>query len=158
MTERQHSKNNRWLRGALVLLALALATILTALPARAETPPWPESPFSYLGKEQQLDKMLVGFAKAFGLQIRIETPLPEGLAAISGRSAAATPTEFITQLTAGYGLTWYYNAGTLYISRANERVTRMLPTKGMSGVALKKAFTEMGFLDARFGWAEVDER
>jgi type III secretion protein C len=28
----------------------------------------------------------------------------------------------------------------------------------MSGAALKKAFTEMGILDARFGWGEVDER
>ena len=150
----RHRFNTPWLRP----LVLACAVFGAAVPLRAEPPPWPESPFSYLGKEQQPDKMLAGFAKTFGLELRMEAALPEGLATTSGRSAAATPTEFLNQLSAGYGLTWYYHAGALYISRSSERVTRLIPTKGMSGAALKKAFTEMGILEPRFGWGEVEER
>ncbi|WP_395687950.1 type III secretion system outer membrane ring subunit SctC [Caenimonas koreensis] len=144
----------RWWSVLVVGCALALA----AGASRAEPPPWSDSPFSYMGREQQLDKMLAGFAKTFGMQVQIESPLPPGLAATSGRSTAANPTEFMNQLAASYGLAWYYSSGTLYISRSNERVTRMLPTKGMSGAGLKKAFTEMGLIEPRFGWAEVDER
>lgn len=150
----RHRFNTPWLRP----LLLACALFGAAVPLRAEPPPWPESPFSYLGKEQQADKMLAGFAKTFGLELRMETALPEGLATMSGRSAAATPTEFLNQLSAGHGLTWYYHAGALYISRSSERTTRLVPTKGMSGAALKKAFTEMGILEPRFGWGDVEER
>lgn len=152
MQSRPHF-NFQWL-GAMVL---ACAMAATAMPAIAEPPPWPDSPFSYLGREQQVDKMLAGFAKTFGLELRLETTIPEGLPT-SGRSSAATPTEFLNQLTAAHGLTWYYQAGALYISRSSERVTRLLPTRGMSGTALKKAFTEMGILEPRFGWGEVEER
>lgn len=137
---------------------LGCAMLAAAMTVGADPAPWPESPFSYLGKEQQPDKMLAGFARTFGLELRLETALPEGLAAMSGRSAAATPTEFLNQLSAAHGLAWYYHAGALYISRNSERVTRLLPTKGMSGAALKRAFTEMGILEPRFGWGEVEER
>jgi type III secretion protein C len=138
--------------------ALFAVGALLAAPARAEPPPWPESPFSYLGKEQQLDKVLAGFARTFGLELRLDASFPDNVPAPSGRAAAASPTEFLNQLGATYGLTWYYHAGALYFSRSSERITRLIPTKGMSGAALKKAFAEMGILDARFGWGEVEER
>jgi type III secretion protein C len=145
-------------RPFLQTFVLACAVFVTAFPSHAEPPPWPESSFSYIAKEQQLEKVLAGFAKTFALELRLETALPEGLAALSGRSAAATPTEFLNQLSAAYGLTWYYHTGTIYISRTSERTTRMVPTKGMSGAALKRAFTQTGIIEPRFGWAEVDER
>jgi type III secretion protein C len=144
----------RWLAP----LALAGAVAAGAPAVHAEAPPWPESPFSYIAKEPQLDKVLAGFAKTFGLELRLETNLPESLGAPSGRSVAATPTEFLNQIGATYGLTWYYHAGALYVSRSADRTTRLVPTKGMTAAALKRAFTEMGILDTRFGWGEVDER
>jgi type III secretion protein C len=142
----------------LLACALACAMALASPQAAAETPPWPESPFSYMGKEQRLDQMLAGFARTFGLELRLDTALPDNLSALSGRSSAATPADFLNQVSAAYGLTWYYHAGVLYVSRTSDRITRLVPTKGMSGAALKKAFTEMGILDTRFGWGEVDER
>ncbi|HTH79700.1 MAG TPA: type III secretion system outer membrane ring subunit SctC [Ramlibacter sp.] len=142
------------LTAALVfMVAMAAAT-----PAAAEPPPWPEVPFSYLGKEQRLDKMIAGFAKTFGLELRLESSLPDDLAAMSGRTSASTPTEFINQVSAAYGLVWYYHMGVLYVSRNNERITHLVPTKGLSGTSLKKAFTEMGIVDPKFGWGEVDDR
>jgi type III secretion protein C len=144
-------------RNFLLFCALAIAAAF-AQPAAAEAPPWPESPFSYMGKEQHLERMLAGFARSFGLELRVESPLPTDLAGMNGRVAAATPTEFLNQVAASYGLNWYYQAGVLYISRSGDRITRVVPTKGMSGAAVKKAFTEMGILDPRFGWGEVEER
>ncbi|WP_053076645.1 type III secretion system outer membrane ring subunit SctC [Caenimonas sp. SL110] len=139
-------------------LVVACSLAAAALPLQAETAPWPESPFSYIGRDQQLDRILASFARTFGLQLRLETSLSDSLAAVTGRASANTPTEFLNQLSAANGLTWYYHAGVLYIGRASERVTRLLPTKGMSGAALKKAFAEMGILEPRFGWGDVDER
>ncbi|MBC7599796.1 MAG: type III secretion system outer membrane ring subunit SctC [Polaromonas sp.] len=138
-------------------LLLACLVTTAAAPLHAEPPPWPESPFSYLGKEQELDRILAGFAKTFGLELRLETGLPSG-ATVSGRSSAASPAEFLNQLSSAYGLSWYYHAGVLYVSRSSERSTRLVPTKGLSGAALKKAFAEMGILEAKFGWSELDDR
>lgn len=141
-----------------ILACAAMAGLCLPLDSHADTPPWPESPFSYLGREQQPDKVLSGFARTFGVELRMETTLPPDTAPATGRQSAATPTEFLNQLTSAYGLVWYYHAGTLYISRVSERVTRMIPAKGMSGAALKRAFTEMGLLWPRFGWGQVDDR
>ncbi|RYX93962.1 MAG: EscC/YscC/HrcC family type III secretion system outer membrane ring protein [Comamonadaceae bacterium] len=146
-------------RPAAFLAACVLAVpLFLPMSSLADTPPWPESPYSYLGKEQQPDKVLGGFARSFGVELRMETTLPPGTAPATGRQSAATPTEFLNQLAAAYGLVWYYHAGALYISRVSERVTHMIPTKGMSGAALKRAFTEMGLLWPRFGWGQVDDR
>ncbi|HVZ45032.1 MAG TPA: type III secretion system outer membrane ring subunit SctC [Ramlibacter sp.] len=149
----RHRFESFWLHALMVVCALA-----AAVTARAEPAPWPESPFSYLGREQQPEKILAGFAKTFGLDLRLDAPLPDNLSAMSGRASAATPTEFLNQFAAAYGLTWYYHAGALYVSRTSDRITRLIPTKGMSGAALKKAFMDMGLIDPRFGFGEVDER
>jgi type III secretion protein C len=141
-----------------ITAAAFVAAMVAAPPAAAEPPPWPEASFSYLGKEQRLDKMLSGFAKTFGLELRLETSLPDDLAAMSGRSSAATPTDFLNQVSAAYGLVWYYHMGVLYVSRNTERITHLVATKGLSGAALKKAFIEMGIVDPKFGWGEVEDR
>jgi type III secretion protein C len=143
---------------ALRAFVLACTVLCAALPVHADTPPWPDSPFSYISKDQPLDRVLAGFAKSFSLELKLETALPENLAPLSGRSAAVTPSEFLNQLGAAYGLTWYYHAGALHISRTSERVTRLVPLKGMSAGALKRTFAEMGIVDGRFGWGEVEER
>lgn len=145
-----------WMRCLRIVALTCVAA--AAAPAHSETPPWPEGPFSYMAREPRLDKMLAGFASSFGLELRLEAPLPDNLNALNGRTSAATPTEFLNHVGAAYGLTWYYHSGVLYISRSSERVTRMIPTKGMSGAALKRAFTEMGILEPRFGWGAVEER
>jgi type III secretion protein C len=146
-----------WLLRALPY-AVVFAALVAALPSHAEPPPWPDSPYSYMVHERQLDRMLAGFAKSFGLELRLETALPDGLEAMNGRTTAANPTEFLNSVGAACGLSWYYHAGVLYVSRTSDRITRMIPTKGMSGEALKKAFTEMGLLNPKFGWGSVDER
>ncbi|MDR6536935.1 type III secretion system outer membrane ring subunit SctC [Variovorax soli] len=151
-------------RQCLVRCALAVALVCgaTASPA-ATTPqalasiPWPDSPFTLINAGQKPDKMLASFTQAFGLRLQLDDPLPEETAPVLGRMTAATPTEFLNQLAATYGLTWYHYSGTLYVARTASRQARVVPTKGLSAQTLRRVMAEMGLLESKFGWSEIEE-
>src|SRR5690606_34501857 len=62
------------------------------------------------------------------------------------------------QLGASYGLTWYYRGGAIHVSRTSESITRALSTGGASGTLLRTALSDLGVLDAKFGWGELPDR
>lgn len=152
----------RWLSG-LLFWALAGALALGGLPAHAETesrsaPPWPNSPFSYINRNQTLEQVLRDFVATFSLRLQIEDDLSGEPLPASGRSQSASPTEFLNQLSAAHGLTWYHHAGVLYISRTNARITQNYATRGLPPETLKRVLNDLGLFDERFGWSGVPER
>lgn len=44
------------------------------------------------------------------------------------------------------------------VSRSNERSTRAVTPPGISAAGLKKALTELGIIESKFGWGEIAER
>jgi type III secretion protein C len=141
----------------LAAAATSALTLALATPSMADAPPWPDAPFTYMAKEHSLTRLVTSFARAYGLEARFSAGIADDAPPNTGRLSAASPTEFLNQLCASYGLMWFYESGVLYLSKRSERVTRVLNTKGFSGNALRKTFTEMGLLDTRFGWADVEE-
>ena len=153
----------RWL-GPLLFWALAGALCLGMVDVRAgEVPsttgiPWPNSPFSYINRNQNLEQVLRDFATTFGLKLQIEDDLSTEPMPASGRSQSASPGEFLNQLGAAHGLSWYHHAGVLYISRMSARTTQSFSTRGLPPDTLKRVVTDLGLFDERFGWSGVPER
>ena len=149
---------SRWLSGA-----LAAGIALSCLQAHAEsesrsTAPWPNSPFSYINRNQTLEQVLRDFVATFGLRLQIEDGLAGESPPASGRSQSTSPTEFLNQLSAAHGLSWYHHAGVLYISRNDARVTQNFATRGLPPDTLKRVLNDLGLFDERFGWSGVPER
>src|SRR5690606_2551162 len=80
-------------------------------------------------------------------------PLPA-----SGRSQSASPAEFLNQLSAAHGLSWYHHEGVLYVSRTSARITQNYATRGLPPDTLKRVLNDLGLFDERFGWSGVPER
>ena len=138
------------------LLALSL-TLSGQTLAQQQQPlvrtPWPEAPFSYYAEKSQLRSVLDDFSKAFNLTLQTNAVLSD---VVNGRFNARNPTEFIDRLAGTYGLTWFTYAGGLYVARSNDREVRTIYAPSLvSGGNLRQVLTNMGLLDARFGWSEL---
>lgn len=121
-------------------------------PVQAAPLPWPEAPYSQYAQQQDIRTVLAEFAGSFSLRLELA---PEIGGTVSGKFTADSPTDFITKLAGVYGLVWYVHNGTLHVCKSSQIVTRSigLPTGGISN--LRKALTDLGILEPRFGWGEL---
>lgn len=103
-------------------IAIALAALAPAAGAAA-SPPWTEAPYSYYAENVPLTTALRDFASSFSLALEL-TPSINGK--VNGQFNAKSPTEFIDRLAGVYSLNWFVHAGTLYVSRTKEAVTRRI--------------------------------
>lgn len=142
---------------AAALLCFTAASLAAATPQTLASIPWPDSPFTLINTSQKADKMLESFTQAFGLRLQFDDPAPDEPAPVLGRMSAATPTEFLNQLAATYGLMWYHYSGTLHVARTASRQARVLSNKGLSAQTLRRVMAEMGLLESKFGWSEIEE-
>lgn len=149
-------------RGCLCL-ALGLGQCLCPGPgsggsALAAPPPWPDASFTYLADNQKLTEVLSRFARSFGLEIQLTEQVRANDAPVSGRITTANPGEFLNQMGAAYGLSWFVQNGVLYISRSSERTTQAIVPPGISSASLKSALIELGVIENKFGWGEIPDR
>ena len=118
----------------------------------------PDASFTYIADSQLLPEVLVKFGRIFGLEAQLSAAIASSTAVVNGKLTTTNPAEFLNQLGSAYGLSWFIQNGTLYVSRSSERITRMLTPPGISAAGLKMALTELGVIDSKFGWGEVVER
>ncbi|MEO0316146.1 MAG: hypothetical protein RI928_2602 [Pseudomonadota bacterium] len=126
--------------------------------AQAAPVPWQEVTFSYFAEKQELQKVLENFSQTFGLELQASSAVLAKKETVSGRMTSATPTEFLNQLSSTYGLQWFYYGGTLYVSRNFENATRSIAASGLSLANFRKALTDLGVVEPKFGWGEVPDR
>ena len=96
--------------------------------------------------------MLADFATGFSLSLAIE---PAVVGTVNGRFATKSPTEFVAKLASVYGFVWYTHAGTLFVSRASDVVTKGISAPGGNVASMRKALADLGVLEPRFGWGEL---
>jgi type III secretion protein C len=120
--------------------------------------PWQEATFTYLADNQDLSKVLGTFARTFGLELQMSSAVSAKRDVVNGKLTTTNPTEFLNQLSSTYGLQWFYYGGTLYISRNFENATRSIGANGISLANFRKALTELGIVETKFGWGEVPDR
>lgn len=139
------------------LLGLFLMSILSA-PAPAAPPPWPDASFTFIADKQPLQDALSTFARSFGLEISMSEAVQNRRESVSGKFTTANPTEFLNQLSSAYGLQWFYYGGTLHFSRNYETATRSISPNGISMQEFRKALTDLGIVEPKFGWGELPDR
>lgn len=131
----------------------AAAAICCATGAFAASEPWPaDAPYSYFANGAKLETVLADFATGFSLSLAVQ---PDVTGTVNGRFATKSPTEFLSKLASVYGFVWYTHAGTLFVSRASDVVTRGLSAPGGNVGSMRKALTDLGVLEPRFGWGEL---
>ena len=59
----------------LALAALACEVAAPNVSDAQATPPWPDSPYTYVNRHRNLEQVLQDFANTFGVQLRIEDDL-----------------------------------------------------------------------------------
>jgi len=131
---------------------LVASWLAGAAAAHAGPVPWPEATYSHFADNARLESVLAEFAGSFSLSLSL-TPGVGGT--VNGKFTAASPTEFITKLAGVYGFVWYTHAGTLFVSKANDLATRSIAAPTGSIGNLRKALSDLGVLDPRFGWGEL---
>lgn len=135
-------------------LAAALLCAGLATQAPAAPPPWPDVAYTQYAENLPLPQVLAEFAASFSLALQLDKGVT---GTVNGRFNTKNPTEFIDRLGGVYGFVWTVHAGTLQVSRASQLVQRALPVSG-NPAAIKRALTDMGVLDPRFGWGELPEQ
>jgi type III secretion protein C len=138
------------LRLLLLLISTAFSCLLYASPV-----PWKEDSYTYYAQHTTLGKALADFARTFGIQIKGAEGLTEKL---DGRFATTSPTDYLQRLSGLYGLSWYYYNGTLHINRSTTNITKPIVVGADSLLNVKRALTELGILQPRFGWGELPEQ
>ena len=142
----------RFAAGPLIGRALLAGLMLGGSALHAGPVPWPVAAYSHFADNQKLETVLSDFAGSFSLALSLA---PGVSGSVSGKFTTASPTEFISKLAGVYGFVWYSHAGTLYVSRANDVVTRTILPPGGNLSNLHAALTSLGVLDTRFGWGEL---
>ncbi len=126
--------------------------------ASAAPVPWPDASFTYIADKQELPDVLASFCRNFGLEMQASAAVMARSDQVSGKYTSASPTEFLNQLSSAYGLQWFYYGGTLYVSRNFETATRAIAPAGISLPEFRKALTDLGIVEPKFGWGELPER
>jgi type III secretion protein C len=140
-------------------IALALVVSVSPVaPSQAAPVPWPEVTFTFIAEKQHIADVLGSFTKNFGLQLQASASVLSGQDKVSGKFTMASPTEFLNQLSATYGLQWFYYAGILYVSKNAEFATRSITPNGISLPEFRRALTDLGVVDPKFGWGELTDR
>lgn len=140
-----------------MLKRMILATALSlGLAGGAQAAPnWPNVPYSYYARDENLQTLLREFAGGFSLSLQMG---PNVAGIVNGKFNANTPTEFLDRLGGVYGFNWFVYAGTLFVSRTNDMKTRSVSAMGSSISALRQALQQLGILDPRFGWGELPDQ
>ena len=120
--------------------------------------PWPDANFTYLAAHERIGQVYEGFARTFGISIQLSALSDTDQALVNGKINTATPTEFLNQMCAAYGMSWFYQNGTLYVSKNTERVVRAIQPPGMQIESMRNALIALGLLETKFGWGEIQDR
>lgn len=124
----------------------------------AASVPWPDASFTYIADKQELPDVLASFSRNFGLELQASAAVMARSERVNGKYTSASPTDFLNQLSSAYGLQWFYYGGTLYVSRNFETATRAIAPAGISLPEFRKALTDLGIVEPKFGWGELPER
>ena len=134
---------------ALPCLVMPVASVYAAIPSE-----WKNTAYAYEAQHKPLREVLEDFAQTFGTQLQVEGLL-EG--SVNGKIRANTPQSLLDRLGVEHRFQWYLYNNTLYISTLDQQESARLEVSSETIADLKKALTDIGLLDSRFGWGELPE-
>lgn len=129
------------------ILGVAASVLLHAQPVAAAPVPWNDEPFSYTVVDQDLRGLLTEFGARIGVPVRVSDTVK---ARVRGRLPPSPPREFLQRLAEIYGLEWFYDGGTLWVSAATESQTKLLRLGPVEFGQLAGTMQELGVSDERW--------
>ncbi len=145
-------------RGKLIKALMVVMLILNFRESICAPVPWPEVSFTYIAKQQTITEVLVSFARNFGVELQASNAVRSRNDMVNGKFTMGSPSEFLNQLSAAYGLQWFYYGGSLYVSRNFETATRALSPNGLALPEFRKALIDLGVVETKFGWGDLPDR
>ena len=142
----------------LVFLFVFSTTGFLCRPAFSAPVPWPEVTFTYIADNRDLSYVLKSFVRTFGIELKASQAALDWRISINGKMTTTSPSEFLNQLSATYGLQWFYYAGSLHVSRNFESTTRTISSDASSIGNLRRALIDLGIVENKFGWGEFPDR
>ncbi|MPR01483.1 EscC/YscC/HrcC family type III secretion system outer membrane ring protein [Pseudomonas sp. MAFF 212408] len=134
---------------ALPLLLAPLHSSLAAIP-----PEWKNTAYAYEANHKPLRDVLEDFAQTFGTQLQVDGLLD---GTVNGKIRANTPQSLLDRLGVEHRFQWYLYNNTLYISTLDLQESARLEVSSETVADLKRALTDIGLLDSRFGWGELPD-
>lgn len=137
------------------LIVISLTGFICIQPGIAAMPQaLRDAQFSYQNVPAPVTKVLEDFAQAFSLQLVTDKHIA---GEVKQKIRATTAVNFLERLAFEYRFQWFIFEGKLYISSAQEQRSLKIKVSGDTVDSLKKALTDVGLLDTRFGWGELPD-
>lgn len=138
------SCSGNFLLGIIVICMASLAP-LTAFAAPGL--PNGDRVLSYSVVEQDLRDVLAGIGEQLGLRTKISEHIR---GKVHGRLPPAPASELLDRLAALYGLDWYYNAGTVFVSSHDETALKVIALGPVQFSDLADALEDLEITDKRW--------
>lgn len=128
------------------LLLLAAWLCLPGAQARAAELHWANRPFAIVAD----NKPIADFVRELAASQNITAVVDDHVSGtISGRFSG-TPRQTLNTICATYGLTWYYDGSVLYVARAADSETQVMPIPPGTAGELAQTLQMMNIADKRF--------
>lgn len=125
---------------------LFLLTVLDAS-AFAASLPASEAPVTYSVVDQDLRDVLTEVVRQSGQRLNLSDAVH---GRVRGRLAPAPLGPFLDRLARTYGLDWYFDGTTIWISAASETTNKMLPLQSVDPTQLEHTLDTLGISDQRW--------
>ncbi len=135
-----------YVRSVLRFCAVISAVLLPTAAFSADTD-IPEDVYPYIIVQQDLARVLQEFGQNLMLKVDLSSQV-KGVA--KGKLPAATAREFLEQLCKMYGLEWWQDGTTLYVSAVSEQTSRTLSLGTMTQDEIARTIRSLPFYTARF--------
>ena len=143
------------LKRSIRLALLALTTSTLSLPIYAQTPKgWNEGAYAYAAQNTSLRTVLQDFATSHSVNLNMPVNFSGN---VDGRLRADSPTDFLNRLGLQYRFQWFVYNDTLYISPQADQVSKRIKVSADAAPDLKQALTDVGLLEAKFGFGELPD-
>jgi type III secretion protein C len=135
--------------GLSFVAAVLLAIAVEPRAACAGAPDWSSKPYEYLIVDQDLRTVIGEFGKNVGVRTAISAEVQGRVRGSLPRSSASV---FLESLSRSYGLDWYFDGATLFISATSEAQTRILELHEQTFEGVAAGLARAGLSDARYGF------
>ena len=96
---------------------------------------------------QDLRDVLHEFGDNLGIPVTVSDQVS---GTVTERWGGTSAKDFLDRLSSAYGLEWYFDGATLFISNSAETTSAIVPIPGQGTTDLAGALTRAGFADDRY--------
>jgi type III secretion protein C len=141
----------RFYKTILCLCTMVYVSVVSKQSLAAAPVYWKDSAYAIECKNTNIREVLDDFANSFSVMLKV-TEAVGGIC--DGWLRSRNAIEFLNQLEYSHKLHWYVRKNELYVSSADEEITRRIK----AGPDLKEALIGLGMFEKKFGWGQLGDK